>query len=270
MILEDTLKETMERRSVRAVARVGSFDGPHPWAGSIPQLLVVDRKVTEPTRELRNGVVFHQFPYEVLEIGGFPVGLLAEARIDYDPTRMLHRQKHSMATMDARLLKEQAFKILKDLPLNRQPDLIQALMVAREVFLSHVVPLHMAPEQMFISECRYPEHLQNRLSLSAPRILGALDELFALRHPEEAPGLLAATRGLSLTQQEKRARVAVEAGFRQGSIFYLRQESTRVHREALKQWSHLPAARRERLSQLWGLEHAPLGWVAVNLVRDLL
>ncbi|GEM45400.1 hypothetical protein [Deinococcus cellulosilyticus] len=270
MILEDTLRETIERRSVRAVARVGSYDGPHPWAGSIPQLLVVDRKVSEATRELRGGVVFHLFPYDVLELGGFPTGLLAEARIEYDPTRLLHRQQNSMATMDAGLLKEQAQKILKDLPLNRQADLIHALLVSREVFLSHVVPLHMPPEQMFLSECRYPEYLQNRLSLSSPRILGALDELFALRHPEEAPALLAATRGLSLTQQEKRARIAVEAGFRQGSIFYLRQESVKVHREALKQWTHLPATRRERLSQLWGLEHAPLGWVAVNLVRELL
>ncbi|GGJ40364.1 hypothetical protein [Deinococcus roseus] len=270
MVVEDTLKTLVERRSVRAVAQVGSAGTPLAWAGSLPQLLVVDRKVQTPTREMQDGMVLHLFPYAALEEGQLPVALLAEARIVYDPTRLLTRQASHLPAADPKTLQKSARALLDRIQLNRQPDFIQALFVARQVFLENVLPMHLSPAQHFVSDCRFPEYLQNRLSLTQPRVLSALNELFALRHPEEASLLLAATRGLSLTQQEKRARIANEAGFAQGSIFYLRQESTRIHQEALKQWAHLPAPRRERLSQLWGLERSPLGWVAVNLVREFL
>lgn len=275
MVLDDTplntlLKELTERRSVRAIAKVGSFGTPLQWAGSLPQLLVVDRKVQSPAQEIKNGVVLHQFPYEALEQGSFPTGLLAEARMEYDPTRLLTKQQKNLPTPDHKQLVKKGQERLKKIHLNKQADFIEALLVSREVFLDHVIPQVLPPEQMFCSDLRFPEHLQNRLSLSAPQVLSALEELFALRHPEEAPGLLAATRGLSLTQQEKRARAAVESGYLRGSMFYLRQQSTRIHREALKQWNHLPAARIERLNQLWGLERSPLGWVAVHLVQEFL
>jgi hypothetical protein len=82
--------------------------------------------------------------------------------------------------------------------------------------------------------------------------------------------VLLATRGLNLLAQEKRARAAFGAGYYDGAVRYLRDETARTHRADLTGWAHLSGARRERLSTLLGLERSPLGPTALQVAEQLL
>ena len=75
---------------------------------------------------------------------------------------------------------------------------------------------------------------------------------------------------LGLTEQERKARAAFQAGYYDGAVRLLRDETARLHRADLGAWNHLSAARREKLGRLLGISRAPLGPAALHLAAELL
>ena len=286
------LARLVVERKVRAAAWAGSHGTEHAWAGSLPTLVVFERGLLSPQAETRAGLTLERFPYERLEAWrdwdaareGAPLALLATSRLAYDPTGHYGRiQKMLWALPPEKLaayrsdLLEGARAELDALtrrgarPGAGNAGQLLCLTGARQVGLDRLYPallthLHAWPE----FEVRLPHAWRAAAGLRFPRSIYLLDRLYGFGGEEEARRALMATRGLGLLEQEKRARAAFQAGYYDGAVRLLRDEAARTHAADLAGWTHLSAAKRERLSALLGLERSPLGPSALEVAEQLL
>ena len=292
----DTATEKLQERliadrKVRALAIVGSYGTAEQWQGSVPTLLTFERGLLSAQTEVRAGVRLERQPYERLE--GWrdgaqaqidaPLSMLATGRVLYDPTgnfgriqrmllglaperRALYRQERlteAQARLDAgRGLLGRGQNV---------PEQLLALVTAREVALGQLYPallslLHLWPE----SEVRLPYYWRMLAGLRFPKSIYNLERLYGFGGLDEARRCLLATRGLGLVEQERRARAAFTAGYYDGAVRLLRDETARSHRADLERWTVLSPARQGKLAQLIGLERSPLGPTALDIAQELL
>ncbi len=286
------LSRLISERKVRAAAWAGSYGTEHVWAGSLPTLVVFERGPLSRQVETRAGLTLERFPYEKLEEwrdwdaarDAAPLALLATSRVAYDPTGYYGRiQKMLWSLPEERLaayrseLLEGARERLEALAGQvarlgtGSAGQLLALVGAREVALGQLYPalltyLHAWPE----FEIRLPHAWRAAAGLRFPRSVYLLDRLYGFGGEDEARRVLLATRGLGLLEQEKRARAAFQAGYYDGAVRLLRDEAAHTHAADLAGWTHLSAAKRERLSTLLGLERSPLGPSALEAAGQLL
>lgn len=278
-------------RKVRAVAHAGSYDTEQAWAGSQPLFVVFERGVSSPETEIRAGVTVQRYPYEQLESWRdwntarqeAPLALLATSRVAYDPTGYFGRIQRTLWNLSAAQLA--AYR--NDLMLQAEDALAQAvarhkgaagaqesllaLADAREIALGTLYPallthIHAWPEFYM----RLPHAWRASAGLRFPKAVYVLENLYGFGGQEEARRVLLATRGLGLVEQEKRARAAYTAGYYDGAVRYLRDETAQTHRADLERWEHLSSTRRDKLSTLLGVTRSPLGPAALDAVRHLL
>ncbi|MBB6099270.1 hypothetical protein HNR42_002708 [Deinobacterium chartae] len=294
--LEAWLASYQERRSVRGLAWSGSQGTDLSWRGAVRVLLSFERRLEAETREAlhfpEGEVLLRRFPYEHLEewrdwqlaLREAPVALLADMRPLYDPTGNLARIRRMLDALEGPDLADYRTDLLRraheDLsawrkrlsqPARHPAEQIRGLLRARELATGLLYPALLSLSGSFLeSDLRYPERLRAAALLRFPRAVYLLDPLYGFGGEAEARHILQATRGLGLGDAERRAREALEAGFFDGAVFFLRQESARGRDADLRDWNHLPHARRERLSLLWGLERCPLGPAALQLAETLL
>lgn len=279
-------------RKVRAVAHAGSFGTEFAWAGSVPTFVTFERDLSSPRSETRAGVTVERFPYEQLEAWRdwdtarreAPLALLATSRVAYDPTGGYGRIQRTLWNLNAAQLAAHRSELLgvasERLEAARRtqgvtgrgvPAQLLALAEARDVALSLLYPallthLHQWPE----FEIRLPHAWRAAVGLRFPKATHRLEGLYAFGGEDEARRALLATRGLGLLEQERRARTAFQAGYYDGAVRYLRDETARTHRTDIEQWLNLSSARREKLGTLLGVTRAPLGPAALTLAGDLL
>ena len=281
----------MADRKVRALAAAGSYGSEEGWAGSVPTFVTFERGLLSRHSELRAGVLLERFPFEKLEQwrdwdaaqAEAPLGLLATSRLSYDPTGHFGRIQRTLLG-----LPEERLALYRGELLTRAgerlaaaaaslgrgsgiPEQVTALVLAREVALEQLYPallswLHAWPE----FEVRLPHAWRAAAGLRFPRSVYQLERLYAFGGEEEARRCLLATRGLGLVEQEKRGRAAFQSGYYDGTVRLLRDEAARTHRADLERWTLLPAARRDKLSQLIGVGRSPLGPTALAVAGELL
>ncbi|WP_029482784.1 hypothetical protein [Deinococcus marmoris] len=279
-------------RKVRAVAGAGSYDTELAWAGSQPTFVTFERDLLSPQTEIRAGVSVERFPFEKLEAwrdwnvarAEAPLALLATSRVLYDPTGNYGRIQRTLwnlsasqrAAYRAELLNLAAEGLTAARAAHTGPghgvqEQLLALADAREIALNLLYPallthIHQWPE----FEVRLPHAWRAAAGMRFPKAIYRLEQLYAFGGQEEARRALLATRGLGLLAQERRARTAYMAGYYDGALRYLRDETARVWRGDLVRWSSLSGARREKLGTLLGVTRAPLGPAALNLAEELL
>ncbi|WP_309571101.1 hypothetical protein [Deinococcus sp.] len=293
---EHTPERTLERlsadRKVRAVARAGSHGTEFAWAGSQPVFVTFERDIISPHSETRAGITVERFPYEKLD--GWrewdaaridaPLALLATSRVAYDPTgnygriqrtlwnlsepQLAAHREEQLTAASARL--DEAQRAYTGPGHGVQQQLL-ALADARDIALTLLYPalltrLHLWPE----FEIRLPHAWRTSAGLKFPKAVYRLEALYAFGGEVEARKVLLATRGLGLVEQERRARAAYQAGYYDGAVRYLRDETARTHRADLDAWTHLTSARRDKLGSLLGVSRAPLGPAALELAGGLL
>lgn len=288
---EHVLDRLVRERKVRAVAWAGSYGSDQGWSGSVPTLVTFERGLVSSASETRAGTVVERFPYELLEAWrdwevartDAPLGLLATARVAYDPTGFFARIQKTLWNLSEERLAAYRSDLLnaaaeqleianKDVsrPGHTATQHILALVTARDVALTFVYPalltyLHAWPE----FEVRLPHAWRAVAGLRFPRSIYHLDSLYGFGGEDEARRTLLATRGLGLVAQEKRARAAFQCGYFDGTVRLLRDETARTHRADLTHWAHLSPTKRERLSTLLGLERSPLGPSALVAAEKL-
>ncbi|CAM3606087.1 hypothetical protein DEFR109230_04860 [Deinococcus frigens] len=279
-------------RKVRAVAQAGSHGTELAWAGSHPTFVTFERDLLSPQTETRAGVSVERFPFAKLEAwrdwdtarAEAPLALLATSRVLYDPTGHYGRIQRTLwnlsasqrAVYRAELLNLAAQGLSAARAAHTGPghgvqEQLLALADARNLALNLLYPalltrLHAWPE----FEIRLPHAWRAAAGLRFPKAIYRLEQLYAFGGQEEARRALLATRGLGLLAQERRARTAYAAGYYDGALRYLRDETALVWRADLARWSSLSSARREKLGTLLGVTRAPLGPAALNLAEELL
>ncbi|MDV6373542.1 hypothetical protein [Deinococcus arenicola] len=279
-------------RKVRAVAQAGSYGTELAWAGSQPTFVTFERDLLSPQAETRAGVAVERFPYDRLEAwrdwdtarAEAPLALLATSRVLYDPTGNYGRIQRTLWNLNAAQraayraellnLAEGGLTIARAAhtgPGHGVQEQLLALADARDIALNLLYPallthLHAWPE----FEVRLPHAWRASAGLRFPKAIYHLEQFYAFGGQEEARRALLATRGLGLLAQERRARTAYMAGYYDGALRYLRDETAHVHRADLARWASLSSARREKLGTLLGVTRAPLGPAALNLAGELL
>ena len=279
-------------RKVRAVAAAGGYGTELAWAGSQPTFVTFERDLLSPQAETRAGVSVERFPFEKLEAwrdwdvarAEAPLALLATSRVLYDPTGHYGRIQRTLwnlsaaqrAAYRAELLNLAAEGLAQARAAHTGPghgvqEQLLALADARDIALGVLYPallshLHLWPE----FEVRLPHAWRASAGLRFPKAIYRLEQLYAFGGQEEARRALLATRGLGLLAQERRARAAYTAGYYDGALRYLRDETARTHRADLARWSSLSSARREKLGALMGVTRAPLGPAALHLLEELM
>lgn len=279
-------------RKVRAVAQAGSFGTEFAWSGSRPLFVTFERGLSSPQVETRGGVTIERFPYDRLEAWRdwetarqeAPLALLATSRIAYDPTGFYGRIQRTLWNLSASQLAAQRSDLLFQAEeLLRSSvaaytgvghgvqEQLLALADARDIALRLLYPallthLHAWPE----FEIRLPHAWRAVAGLRFPKAVYRLENLYGFGGEAEARRVLLATRGLGLLEQERLARSAFQAGYYDGAVRYLRDESARLHRRDLERWSFLSSARRDKLGTLLGVTRSPLGPAALDLVHTLL
>lgn len=279
-------------RKVRAVAQAGSYGTELAWAGSQPTFVTFERDLLSPQTEVRAGVSVERFPFGKLEAwrdwdaarAEAPLALLATGRVLYDPTGNYGRIQRTLWNLSAAQraayradllnLAEEGLAQTRAAHTGPGHGVQEQLLVladVREIALNLLYPallthLHLWPE----FEVRLPHAWRAAAGLRFPKAIYRLEQLYAFGGQEEARRALLATRGLGLLTQERRARTAYTAGYYDGALRYLRDETARTHRADLARWSSLSSARREKLGTLLGVTRAPLGPAALNLAGELL
>ncbi|GGL90981.1 hypothetical protein GCM10010840_31320 [Deinococcus aerolatus] len=279
-------------RKVRAVAAAGGYGTELAWAGSQPTFVTFERDLLSPQAETRAGVSVERFPFGKLEAwrdwdvarAEAPLALLATSRVLYDPTGHYGRIQRTLwnlsaaqrAAYRAELLNLAAEGLAQARAAHTGPghgvqEQLLALADARNIALGLLYPallshLHLWPE----FEVRLPHAWRASAGLRFPKAIYRLEQLYAFGGQEEARRALLATRGLGLLAQERRARAAYTAGYYDGALRYLRDETARTHRADLARWSSLSSARREKLGTLMGVTRAPLGPAALHLLEELM
>lgn len=279
-------------RKVRAVAHAGSHGTDFAWAGSQPTFVTFQRDLLSPQTETRSGVTVERFPYPSLEEwrdwdrarAEAPLALLATSRVVYDPTghygriqRMLWNLSPSQLAVHRAELLNQASERLEGArrahggPGHGVQEQVLALAEARLLALTLLYPALLTRLRLWPEfEIRLPHAWRASAGLRFPKAVYHLEGLYGFGGEDEARRVLLATRGLGLVEQERRARVAFQAGYYDGAVRYLRDETARTHRDDLGQWTHLSGARREKLGTLMGVTRAPLGPAALRVAGDLL
>ncbi|GGL96603.1 hypothetical protein GCM10010841_01240 [Deinococcus aerophilus] len=279
-------------RKVRAVAQAGSYGTEFAWAGSQPTFVTFQRDLSAPQSETRSGVTVERFPFEHLDAwrdwdvarAQAPLALLATSRVTYDPTGGYGRIQRTLWNLSAAQraahradLLNQASAGLEEArrahtgPGHGVQEQLLALADARDLALTLLYPalltwLHLWPE----FEIRLPHAWRASAGLRFPKAIYRLEHLYGFGGQEEARRVLLATRGLGMLEQERRARAAFSAGYYDGAVRYLRDETARTHRADLQRWTSLSSARREKLGTLLGVTRAPLGPAALSLTAELL
>ncbi|GMA17404.1 hypothetical protein E5F05_11340 [Deinococcus metallilatus] len=279
-------------RKVRAVAQAGSYGTDEAWAGSQPTLVAFERGLLSPHTETRAGVTVHRFPYEKLEAWRdwdtareeAPIALLATSRVAYDPTGNYGRIQRTLWNLNAERLAAHREDLLNQAaarletarrtstgPGSGMQEQLLALAEARAVAVDLLYPallthLHGWPE----FEIRLPHAWRAAAGLRFPKAVYHLDNLYGFGGEAEARRVLLATRGLGLLDQEKRARAAFQAGYYDGAVRYLRDETARTHSKDLERWAYLSSARRDKLGVLLGVTLSPLGPAALAIAGELL
>ena len=293
--LQGVIASLSAERRVRALAGVGSYGTPWQWAGSVPALLVYERGLSAPRTEDQAGAVLHRFPAELLEeaarserpwqVLGDSLRLLAQGRSIYDPGKLLAKGQRRLSGLPPAALAAYRAELLDEAE-RRLKGAGRSLIVgsgvaaqlvslteARRVASALLYPallthLHEwpAPE----STLRSPHHWRVRAGLMFPKAVYHLDTLYGFGGEAEARRVLLATRGLGLTAQEKRARIAVQSGYYDGAVRFVRDEAARQWSGELERWTSLSGARQEKLSVLLGAGLSPLGPVALQVASGLL
>lgn len=279
-------------RKVRAVAHAGSYDTEYAWAGSQPLFVTFERDLTFPATETRAGITVQRYPYEQLERWRdwdqakleAPLALLATSRVAYDPTgyygriqRMLWNLSEGQLAAHRSELLFQAKEALQEAisaytgPGHGAQEQLLALQSARDIALKVLYPallthIHAWPE----FEIRLPHAWRASAGMKFPKAVYHLDHLYGFGGEPEARRVLLATRGLGLVEEERRARTALQAGYYDGAVRYLRDEAARTHRHDLERWGFISSARRDKLSTLLGVTRSPLGPAALEIVRTLI
>ena len=286
------LGSLIAERKVRAVAEVADQGG-SGWAGSEPALLSFERGLDQAQTQMRSGVCLRRAPYGSLEgwldwdaLRAEPAWLrdLAGSRALYDPAGHLERLAGLLARLSAGQLETYRTDLLNQAEMRL--DAAQALLGpggslaaqllvladARRVAVELLYPallthLHLWPGQQ--SDLRLPHLWRSQAGLRAPKAVYRLDALQGFGGDSQARQMLLASRGLNLTEQEKRARLAVQHGYYDGAVLQLRLEAARIWRADLERWTYLTPARRDKLGIMLGASVSPLGPVAVELAREL-
>jgi hypothetical protein len=288
-------------RKVRAVAEVSSgaelspHATPDPEAAPFvqPALLTFERGLDRTQTQTRSGVSVQRLPYEALEtwqdwdaLRAEPETLrrLATSRAAYDPTGFLGRIARTLAGLSAEQLQIHRSDLLN--LAETRLDAAQALLgpggnlaaqllaladvrwVAAELLYPALLThLHRWPGQH--GDLRLPHLWRTQAGLRCPKAVYQLDALYGFGGELQARAALLASRGLNLTEQEKRARLAVQRGFYDGAVLHLRLETARIWRADLERWTYLSSARRDKLGILLGASVSPLGPAAVEQARLL-
>ena len=279
-------------RKVRAVAWSGSYGSELAWSGSIPTLLTFERGLVSPQVEARSGATVHRYPYEQLEAWrdreearpNAPLPLLATARVLYDPTGFFGRIQRTLWNLSEAQLAEYRSELLFEAAERHRAALesytgaghgpreqLLALAEARDIAVQQLYPALLTHIERWPEyEIRLPHAWRASAGLRFPKAIYHLDQLYGFGGEAEAKRMLVATRGLGLVEQEKRARAAVQAGYYDGAVRYLRDETAQVARADLERWAYLSSVRRDKLGVLLGVTRSPLGPGALELVRELL
>lgn len=279
-------------RKVRAVAWVGSYGSEQAWEGSVPTLVTFERGLVSPQQESRGGVTLHRYPYENLEAWrdweearpAAPIPLLATARIAYDPTGFFGRIQRTLWNLSEAQLAGYRSELLLQAAQRHQAALeaytgpahgpreqLLALAEARVIAVTLLYPALLSHVEGWPEfEIRLPHAWRASAGLRFPKAIYHLDQLYGFGGEAEAKRMLVSTRGLGMVEQEKRARAAVQAGYYDGAVRYLRDETARVAHADLERWAHLSSVRRDKLGTLLGVTRSPLGPGALDLVRELL
>ncbi|WP_291425944.1 hypothetical protein [Deinococcus sp.] len=279
-------------RKIRAVAQAGSYDTDNAWEGSRPLFVTFERGLQSPQIEVRAGISTERFPYEKLELWRdwdtarqeAPLALLATSRVVYDPTGFYGRIQRTLWNLKASELaayrsdlifqaQEMLNLAVKDhtAPGHGPQEQLLALADARDVALKLLYPallsyLHAWPE----FEIRLPHAWRAVAGLRFPKAVYRLENLYGFGGEAEARRVLLATRGLGLLEQERLARAAFQAGYYDGTVRYLRDETARIHRGDLERWAFISSARRDKLGTLLGVTRSPLGPAALDIVSELI
>lgn len=290
---EQTIAEFKEDSNVRVLAKVGSFDTPTAWSGSIPSLLIFEKERDQHLYELQHDLNLLYLPFKQLEEWqdwniaqqpATPLGILATGRIIYDPTNKLQ----TVQDMLAQLSQEQLQKYRQELlafaekrlqkairahtgPGHGAQDQLFALITARDIAVTQLYPalltyLHLWP----LHEIRLPYSWRATVGLYYPKAIYQLEHLYGFGNQAEARHVLLATRGLDMVEEERRARNAHQAGYFDGAVRYLRDVTAQKHYNDLKRWTHISSGRREKLSVLLGITRSPLGPAALEAVQELI
>ncbi|WP_293914170.1 hypothetical protein [Deinococcus sp.] len=307
LLLAPLIESLVAERKVRAVAEVGPADLP-AWAGTQPSLLTFERgldtaqtgtvqigavQMGSVQTQMRSGVSILRQPYDSLErwldwdtLRTEPGALrrLALCRAVYDPTGHLGRISRTLAALSAGQLEEHRHQLLNQAEyrlgaaqalLGPGGSLAAQLLVLADVrqlatellYPALLTHLHLWPGQP--GDLRLPHLWRAQLGLRCPKAVYRLDALQGFGGEAQARQVLLASRGLNLTEQEKRARLAVQHGYYDGAVLQLRSEAARIWRADIERWTYLTSARRDKLGTLLGASVSPLGPVAVELAREL-
>lgn len=288
---EKTAEKLIADRRIRAVAAAGSFDTEDAWAGSVPTFVVFERGVEVMQDDLRTGIRIVRFPYEQLERwrewevarAEAPLGLLATSRALYDPTGYFARIQRQLWTLGeerrADWREETLRTVETELAAIKQnfrvagagaAEQILALGEARRWATESLYPALLTHAGLWPEfELRLPHAWRASAGLKFPKAVYLLEQLYGFGGRDEARAALLATRGLKMLSQEKLAQAAFQAGYYDGAVRYLRDETYALHRADIARWSHLSGMRQNKLSTLLGITRAPLGPAALKVAEEL-
>ena len=278
-------------RRMRAVAAAGSFDTEQSWAGSVPTFLVFERGVLSLQDDLRSGVRVIRFPYEKLEDWRdwdaarteAPLGRLASSRVLYDPTGNFARIQRQLWALSEerradwreetlRSVAEELGRVKASFRGGAGPaEQIAALGEARIWASAQLYPALLTHAGLWTqSDLRLPHAWRAAAGLPFPRAVYWLEQLYGFGGREEARAALLATRGLKMLPQEKLAHTAFDAGYYDGAVRFLRDQTYALHRADIARWPHLSGVRQTKLSTLLGITRSPLGPAALKVVEELI
>ncbi len=213
-----------------------------------------------------------------------PLHLLGNMTVLYDPTGFLLRiqkmlqdlgppqlhsyQKHMLHGARVRLQQAQAQLQHPGHQLEQQ---IESLVLARGLLRNHLYPALFSQYKIwFESRLHFPESLRQIGAISQPKAVYQLEGLYGFGGESEARRLVQATRGLGMTGVEKAANRALERGYYDGVVMFIRDQTAQARAEDIGNWRYLSHARQQRLSLLLGLERCPLGAVALDKIESAL
>ena len=279
------------RRTVRAWRRWRQGGTAPAWAGSVPTWLIVERGLGAPQVSSEDGVRLWRLPYSALEGSrdwaalralGLPLGLLARSRAVYDPSGQLLRLQRTLSQLTpadwavyrAELTGQAGERLeLAEARLRGGNTLAAQLVVlaqVRRTAVEQLYPALLTRLQLWPHMgLRLPHQWRAQAGVAFPRAVHHLDALYGYGGEAEARRVLLASRGFGLTEQEKRARLAIQAGYYDGAVRFLRDEAAERWLADLENWTYLSSARRDKLATLLGAGVSPLGPVALALAREL-
>lgn len=289
---EKMAEKLISDRRVRAVAAAGSFDTDDAWSGSIPTFVAFERGVSSVQDDTRTSIRVIRFPYEQLERwrewdeirSEAPLGLLATSRALYDPTGYFARIQRQLWNLSderrADWREETLRSVSEELTAAKQSfraggagpaEQITALGEARRWATEQLYPALLTHAGLWPEfELRLPHAWRAAAGLKFPKSVYLLEQLYGFGGRDEARAALLATRGLKMMTQEKQARAAAEAGYYDGTVRFLRDETYLHHREDIARWPHLSGMRQNKLSVLLGITRSPLGPAALKVAEELI